>query len=166
MFNTISWELFFVTVTILVGAYYFIVVLLLYAHEITRWRKSFFNKSHENVLVIPNEDVHVMGIRNESIPEEGAEKNGVSSSLTSGSGDALVGTVADLLEEIKTLIQLTAENNWDKSKSQSLFQALFARYSMLKNTTHQQSISEYIADASSDEFPFEISVAEAMTWWE
>ena len=79
--------------------------------------------------------------------------------------DLLIGSVADLLQEIKTLVQLIAEYKTDKSESQSLFHALLIRYSHLRDTSYQEAIGLYICEAAKGQFSFDVSPKEVSTWW-
>ena len=182
MFNFISWQSFLTLTTLLVAGYYSITSLMLYRKEIADWVKSLSHPSipspsTEPELKEPTENL--MGIA-QALPESYAIRSSEISAediITSGKDEEpetihsagkdqlLIGTVADLLEEIKTLIQLIAEYRTGKSESEALFNALFIRYPHLQHTSYPLAISFYICDASKEQFAFGLSCDEVMSWW-
>lgn len=164
MFNSISWESFLTTIGSLAGAYYFITTLMLYHQEITQWWKNKFNSSRIEESESVVEQTAIMG-KVENTPSSPSNPLVHTASVVTEK-DVLIGSVSDLLQEIKSLIQLAIENNWDKAQSESLFRALLIRYPTLKNTTHQQSVSSFMADTTSEECSFALTTEEVMTWWE
>lgn len=185
MFSSITWESFLVTVLVLVGGYYCIATLLLYHKEIT----SFFKQkqtppseqehptetdepesnsligsiSHEESWLnqrsslVNTEEIVFDEAESTEIPEEIAE---------SGKQDLLTGSVADLMEEIKTLLQLVKECGSNKEECASLFQPLFQRYPHIKNTSYQAAINRHICEESKSQFSFNIEPLDVRSWWE
>jgi hypothetical protein len=85
---------------------------------------------------------------------------------TAASADnLLVGSVADLLEEIKTLVELIGEYKSSKAESQAFFNALFLRYPQLTKTSYQEAINIYLLDTARHHFSFEVSLPEIASWW-
>ena len=188
MFSTISWEIFFTTALLIAGGYYGISLLLLYAKEITGWFKTRFGNSIETVAQTSVEKIakplNIMGSvsredvageqRMTSVNEEDinvGDDEEVPETITppaqtfSSNDHLLVGSVADLLQEIKTLVQLVAEYKSDKAEAESLFRTLLLRYSYLRATTYQHAISFYICEAARTQFAFEVQIAEVISWW-
>jgi uncharacterized protein with PQ loop repeat len=184
MFSSITWEIFLSTVVVMVGGYYVITTLLLYHNEIIHWVKS---RGQKSVVKIASTEVHaqpdgMMGsIRNELIAElrsstASAEEINVSSvdeepeeiqAIKPLSNDSLlIGSMADLLQEIKTLIQLITECKSDKTECVSLFRTLLLRYPHLSDTTYQDVINLYIAEATMNQTAFNLTLPEIKTWWE
>lgn len=184
MFSSITWELFLSTVVVIFGGYYSITTLLLYHNEIIHWVKSGGQKS---VMKVASTEIHaqsdgMMGsIRNESVQElrsftASAEEINASSSdeeideiqsfKTLSTDSLLIGSVADLLQEIKTLIQLIVECRSEKAECISLFRTLLLRYFHLKDTTYQHVINMYIADAIMNQVEFSLTFTEIKFWWE
>ncbi len=77
----------------------------------------------------------------------------------------LLGTIADLIKEIKTLIQLLSENGGIKEDFLKMVSTLLARYPNLKNTAYQDTISIFIANECKGKFHFEISLDEIKILW-
>lgn len=184
MFTSITWEIFFTATALIVGSYYGITALLLYHKEIVQWFKS---KSQQSLVTTHEREaestpsVGVMGginqdttraplktsvnIEEVAIAVSDDEPETIHSPVIQVKDDLLIGSVADLLQEIKTLVQLIAEYKTDKSESQSLFHALLIRYSHLCNTSYQDAIGLYICMEAKDQFSFDLSAKEVATWW-
>lgn len=190
MFNAITWEAFLTTIILLVGGYYFITTFLLYHKEIIHWVKSRAAYSSENSSSVPEvieERIDMKGILGKINPDNqlaprtatvSAEDlifgesedevtemvNPVSASRPQ-SDHLIIGSVADLLQEIKTLIQLITEYNSDKAESTSLFRTLLLRYPHVKSTEYKDAISLYICQAAT-QFSFTLDLQEVNYWWE
>ncbi len=186
MFKTITWEIYTITALTIGLVYYVISALLLYRSELIRWLKSQPSSSqppsretesiatHDNVMggINPSEaaqrtssaDPETIAVStHDEIPEDIVLSS--SNSSLSRNDHLLVGSVADLLEEIKTLIQVIAEYKSSKPESRAFFHALFIRYPQLAGTSYQEAISLYICDAARNQFSFELSFPEVTSWW-
>jgi hypothetical protein len=184
MFTSITWEIFFTATALIVGSYYGITALLLYHKEIVQWFKS---KSQQSLVTTHEREaestpsVGVMGGINQdntraplktsvnleevAIAASDDEPETIHSPVIQVKDDLLIGSVADLLQEIKTLVQLIAVYKTDKSESQSLFHALLIRYPHLRDTSYQEAIGLYICEAAKGQFYFDVSPKEVSTWW-
>jgi hypothetical protein len=183
MFNTITWETFFVTAFLIAGSYYAITTLLLFHQEITGWFKS------KPVAITPtNETVHSPGedgIMGRVSPEEDwlSQRSSIINSeevqiaeldtddmpdtiQSPGESELLNGSVADLMQEIQTLLQMAAEYNSTKEECAPLFISLFERYPHLKNTAYAQAINRHICEEGKSKFSFDIALLEVRSWWE
>lgn len=194
MFSAISWETFISTVGGLVGGYYLLTVFLLYHREITSWVKSHGGHSQTNIptpqpiehqrsskavnsiLGNINTDERIVTPRTSSIDAEdlsfaatsendGEVVNPVSVSRAQYD-HLIIGSVADLLQEIKTVIQLITECDSDKVESASLFRTLLQRYPNIKSSDYRDAISLYICQAAQAQFSFTLELQEALSWWE
>ncbi len=191
MFNAITWEAFLTTIILLVGGYYFITTFLLYHKEITSWVKSRAGQSPETsspateviedkidskgILGKVNSDDRLATPRTSSVnaedlsfgssEDEGTEMVKPVTASRPQSDHLIIGSVADLLQEIKTLIQLITEYNSNKAESASLFRTLLLRYPHVKSTEYKDAISLYICQAAT-QFSFTLDLQEANTWWE
>lgn len=191
MFNAITWEAFLTTVILLAGGYYFITTLLLYHTEITSWVKSrtgqspaiptqpsepIAERSNDNILGNVNVDDQLHTQRTSTVDADDL-KFGVSDDHESEivapvskplpqADHLIIGSVADLLQEVKTLIQLITEYKSDKVESASLFRTLLLRYPHVKSTDYKDAISLYICQAATAQLPFTLSLEETMAWWE
>lgn len=188
MFNSITWEFFTSAIVIIVTGYYVITTLLLYSKELIDWVKS---RSGNPVIPsdTPKHEVPIRNVMGGINPSDTAVEERVTTvaeevitvasedeiqeeihlpqkaSVPSSDDHLLVGTVADLLEEVKTLIQLLTEYKSSKMESQAFFHALFIRYPKLQGTSYQDAISLYVAEAAQNHFAFELSHSEINTWW-
>ena len=189
MFNSITWEIFFVAILVIAIVYYVITALLLFYGELISLVKSRSGsspisplretekiESPDNLMGgigpvevsieprISSVNVDAIEVASQDEIQENIELTGKNS--TSQSGDhLLVGSIADLLEEIKILIQLIAEYKSTKTESQAFFHALFIRYPQLLGTSYQEAVSLYVFGAARDQFSFELSLPEITTWW-
>jgi hypothetical protein len=185
MFTSITWEIFFTTIIMIVGSYYGISVLLLYRREIAQKFKSqaetSFGSSLEN-----SQEVHhpsdVMGGISKGEYENSPRTSIIESDeigtvisddqveiiqtpVSIHKDDLLIGSVADLIEEIKTLIQLIVEYKSDRVETQSLFHALLIKYPHLLDTSYQDAISLYICEAAKNHLSLQLQVDEMKDWW-
>jgi len=188
MLTSITWEIFLTTIFGIVSCYYAITSLLLYSGELKAWVtgtvKHGVRHSHDDPNPAPaSNDIMGHVNRSEIVPElrtstiaeqdiainstdEVQEPIQIPRQGPATQTDAiLVGSVADLLEEIKTVTQLINEYKSSKSEAQEFFHALFLRYPQLLNTSYQQAINLYIIDLTPDQFSFDLSVQEVASWW-
>lgn len=185
MFSSITWELFLTTACVIIGSYYGITTLLLYHREVTQWIKS---RGQQPVVkatptTVSASPFAVMGnIQEESTQAlrssvgTAAEINVAASDeepdtvyspeVSSSEEHLLIGSIADLLQEVKTVSQLIAECKSDKAEGESLFRTLLLRYPRLRSTTYREAINFYILDAARNQFSFDLSSSEVNTWWE
>jgi hypothetical protein len=185
MFTSITWKFYLSTILLIGSGYYIISGLLLYYEEIIGWLKSCIQPSpetHFDQSVDINTYDSIMGGINASESDKGprttlveSDQINIASSqdqpelfqahLISGRDDLLIGSVADLIEEIKTLVQLAAECKSDKSEIQSLFHALLIKYPHLTGTSYQDAISLYICENAKNQFSFSLQALEVNKWW-
>lgn len=185
MFNSISWDSFLITACAIIGTYYAITTVLLYHREITQWFKSKGQKTFDTPTSTTTSPVQsaVMGTTQMESQEirssiGTAEEINVAASdeepdtvhspeaSTPSEEHLLIGNIADLLQEIKTVSQLMTECKSDKAEGESLFRTLLLRYPHLRNTTYQSAINLYIMEAIHEKVVFDISIAEINAWWE
>lgn len=188
MFTSITWESFLTTISGIVSIYYAITSLLLYSGELKAWVTGKVKpvpqapQDISNPVPVPTA---IMGDVNHS--QVGAEQRTYTiadKDIAINSTDEvqepihipgqdsatqldtiLVGSVADLLEEIKILVELINEYKSSKPEAQEFFHALFLRYPQLLNTSYQRAINLYIVDQTTDQFSFDLTLQEVTSWW-
>jgi hypothetical protein len=184
MFSSITWEFFITALMAAIGSYYAITTLLLYHREIIQRIKSSGQQSvcqAEYTTVEKPSHAVMGGIQKESTQElrssvaaaeeiytvaSDEEPETVTSPEALSQDSLLIGSVADLLQEVKTLSQLLAEYKSDKAEGESLFRTLLLRYRHLRSTTYRDAINFYMVDASRNQFSFDLSSSEVNAWWE
>ncbi|SKC85152.1 hypothetical protein [Ohtaekwangia koreensis] len=184
MFTSITWEFFVTALVAAIGSYYGITTLLLYHREIIQWIKSSGQQpvaQTESTGIAEPSHAVMGGIQKESTQElrssvaaaeeiyadtTDEEPETVTSPEASSQDTLLIGSVADLLQEVKTLSQLLAEYKSDKAEGESLFRTLLLRYPHLRSTTYRDAINFYIVDAGRQQFSFDLSSSEVNAWWE
>jgi hypothetical protein len=183
MFNAITWENFLTTAFLLAGSYYLITSLLLFHKEITGWFKSKpvvltastvnQNTPDDNDImgavspeedwlsqrssVVNSEDMQVSELNTDELPD---------TIQSPGESELLNGSAADLMQEIKTLLQMAAEYQSRKEECVPLFTALFGRYTHLKDTAYAQAINRHICEEGKSKFSFDLQLLEVRSWWE
>lgn len=184
MFNTITWETFFNAILLLAGGYYAITTLLLFSPEIIQWFKpkslalstaappDASTSDHDAIMgsvsaeedwlarrtsLVNSQDIEVSDEVSDEMPD---------TIMAPGESDLITGTVSDLMQEIKTLLQMADEYKSSKEEMAPLFIALFERYPNLKNTAHAQAISRHICEEGKSKFSFDLELLEVRTWWE
>ncbi|MBS1681584.1 MAG: hypothetical protein OJF59_001826 [Cytophagales bacterium] len=183
MFNSISWQEFLTTLAVAAGSYYVITALLLFSGEI----KSIFTQKQSNAIDSEeledqndsNESIDLMGkvkyetlvnVPHENIvdteevktqpPREAEEP--IEAKVLSPEG-LLVGSVADLLEEIKIILnELTTGS---REEIISIFQSLLSRYPQLVGTNYQEEISLFLSDALATHTTHGFKPNEIKKWW-
>ncbi len=181
MFKSISWQEYFYATTIVVGGYYAVSILLLYSKGLIQKFKA--NRAtptrveNENSGGLSN---NLMGKIRRDQPIEKvsthhktvqAEEISVAieepkKSETQISSDVLlVGSVSDLLQEIKTLSNIISDTKGSKEDGASMFQSLLENYSHLSSTNYQEGINLFLYDQCKSQCAFEIELAEIKTWW-
>ena len=180
MLNSISWQEFFQTVIVAVGGYYAISILLLYSKDITQKIQAFKTRSVKTEPQSRATDlINLMGaIKNEQ-PSEAISSNQkvVSSAEISISENAsntaakyledasLIGTVSDLLQEIKVIADMIAESEGNKEDAASAFQALLKNYLHLSATKYQDAIDLVIYDHCKNQCALQVEMSEIKSWW-
>lgn len=184
MFESISWQEFLSTIALTVGGYYAITTLLLYSNEI----KSIFKQKERKQITSEstedqndsNESIDLMGkvkydtevnvphemlIAVEEIQVQSSNENeeAVEGSVSVKADVVIIGTIADLLQEVKALSAAVKDSG--KEEAVSLFTTLLSRYRQLVGTRYQEAVSLFIYDACKDKCEFNIEPNEIKSWW-
>jgi len=127
-------------------------------NETRNENKNENKRDAERTSVVESEDI-AGGVTDD-------EPDTITTTAVSNHHDALlIGSVADLLNEIKTLIQLSAEYQSGKEECADLFKASLLKYPHLKGTTYQYAINGYICEESKNQFAFDLTLQEVAQWW-
>ncbi|MBX2956162.1 MAG: hypothetical protein KF846_08395 [Cyclobacteriaceae bacterium] len=186
MLESISWPEFISTITLLIGGYYVVTVLLLYSKEITNiFKQKKLNLTNTNVRenqTESNESIKLMGSvryassQSENVPrEETIETESLSvvaaqepeepitEVATSEPDEVLIKSVLTLLEEINTLTEVVAVGS--KEECAELFRTLLSNYADLSRTADEQEITEFIYNSCKEHCDFQIELNEVRSWW-
>ncbi len=181
MFNSISWNEFLSAIGLIAGGYYVISTLLLYSTEI----KSIFTQrvsdsvnSNDSEQNQSNESNNLLGpVRNDVLKERSEEsvaseelrfapasvsEEPIHTSSLVASNTVMIGAIADLLEEIKTVVADLSEP--DPKEVAILFQQLLLGHPELVNTSYQQAITIFIFTSLIDA-SIQIELNEVKSWW-
>lgn len=175
MFNSISWQEFFNAIFIVLGAYYFISFLLLYSKEIIQRFKAKGDQANNPVAKVKEDSYNLMGGTKKDLPKKHEQtvnaqelivEQSKSNDQSSDNEDSLlIGSVSDLLHEIKVLARVIKESNGSKEDGAPMFQSLLSNYSHLFATKYQQSVSLFIYELCRSECGFEVELSEVNAWW-
>ncbi|WP_114782978.1 hypothetical protein [Botryobacter ruber] len=76
-----------------------------------------------------------------------------------------MGTLADLLEEIKPLLELVAETQLEKVEFISLLQLIISRYSRTAQSQHQDQVQQFLLEQSQVKLPYELTPEDLQVLW-
>ncbi len=181
MFQSISWSEFLTTAGVGLALYYGVSSILLYSEEI----KYFFSNGFKQFPVSNAADQQNGGMQHsvvgpakngraekgESIllagPEESqlpSEKSSAEIENTPKTDSLLVGSVADLGQEIKTLCARLAQ--YDRNASIREFKSLLNKYSKIASTSYRSTINLLISETVKELTPHRFGLKEIDLWWE
>jgi hypothetical protein len=172
MFKTISWNDFLSGIAAILGAYYVVSILLLYSRDAYRWiiAKSKSDKPDDSLT---RSSSNVMGGIKTDPPRKHQQSVDAQDLIVGDAGrkenqnqdSLLVGSVSDLLHEVKVLAQVIKESGGSKDEGVPMFQSLLSNYAHLIGTKYQESISVFIHQHCCSESVFEVDLNEVVSWW-
>jgi hypothetical protein len=181
MFQSISWQEFFTTLTIILGGYYAISVLLLFSSEITHFFKSKPQSVSESDKQHPEsttESPLMGGVRFERSSQQELPREETSTSeelQVASQEDEEPITSVDLMEEslqndfasitieVSSLAEIASQST--KEESAALFKTLLSNYPQLIETPFQQRVSQLICDSCREVQTHAFDLEEVNAWW-
>jgi hypothetical protein len=184
MFNSISWQDFLIAIVVVISSYYIITTLLLYSGEITHIFKQKESKRIDSYTQDDqngsNETNDLMGkIKYETEVNVPREKSVTSEELqfqssneseeiivpvqSNQSDTLIIGTIADLLQEIKALAEVVSTSS--KEESISFFKSLLQRFSKLRGTHYEDAVNVFIYNSCKEQCNFDLQPNEIKSWW-
>ncbi|HYF66720.1 MAG TPA: hypothetical protein VD884_01230 [Ohtaekwangia sp.] len=169
MLKSISWQEFLTVLSVLSLIYYSILGLVYYRVEIKNLISG-KGKSDASPRPSTRSSNSLIGqIREEEGIDEDEDQSTISSDQINPAQnhpqDALLGTVADLLKDLKEIIDSIATSKTEKGESLVLIKAVFSRYEQLRDTNYQQPVELFLYENAIDQFPFELSLEEIKKLW-
>lgn len=170
MLKSISWQEFLTVMSILSVIYYSVLGLLYYRAEISNFLSGRTRVKASPPSNSAKRSSSLIGqIKEEEEIDEDEEQGTLSSDqihpVENNPRDALLGAVADLLKDLKEIIDSIAANKTEKSECLVLFKAIFSKYSQLGGTRYQQSINLFLYENAVDQFAFELTLEEINSLW-
>lgn len=169
MLKSISWQEFLTVLSVLSLIYYSILGLVYYRVEI---KNLISGKGKTDASPRPStrrSNSLVGQIREEEDINDDEDQSTISSDqinpVHNHPQDALLGTVADLLKDLKEIIDSISTRKIEKGESLALIKAVFSRYEQLRGTNYQQSVDLFLYENAIDQFPFELSLEEIQKLW-
>lgn len=176
MFSSISWQEFISTALVVIAIYYVIAFLVLYSRDfISKFRKTSSAKESTPLDEEVSSEVSLMGpVKKDALEKYHqnldshdltVEPSDSTASIANTEDALLIGTVSDLLNEIKVLTRVLSESKGSKDDGSPMFQSLLSNYPQLLGTKYQDSISIFIHDQCRTECDFDLHLAEVKSWW-
>ncbi|MCD9015223.1 hypothetical protein [Parachryseolinea silvisoli] len=195
MLNSITWQTFALILLALMAGYYLISVIVFYRGDLVALVKGRLSLpsgksklSQTNSLAVVSStpslpalmgDIQIEVAR-EEVPESidsedllfETDENELPETFlpllqkASPSDNLLIGSVADLLQELKTLFKMLQEYNSSKEEGCSLVQSLLTKYPHLAESSFKDSITEYICDVSRKDLSFELQYQDVTALWQ
>jgi hypothetical protein len=177
MFNSISWEQFLTTAAIIIGGYYLITAIAFYHREIFQW----INNKNKSTTPAPERELstNLMGkvqpeparpIRKQTVEADqiqfGPGKPDEESEQPTTDNKLVTGSVADLLQEIKTLGEMFTENNTAEEEGISLYKSLLEHYPNVRDSPFREAVTIVVHTTCKDTCRFDIELNEVKTWWD
>lgn len=78
----------------------------------------------------------------------------------------LTGSVADLLQEIKTLGEMIAENHSPAEDGIPLFKSLLEHYPQVRDSPFREAVTIVIHTACKDTCQYQVELSEVKSWWD
>ncbi|WP_114782336.1 hypothetical protein [Botryobacter ruber] len=76
-----------------------------------------------------------------------------------------MGTLADLLEEIKPLLELVVETQLEKEEFLSLLQLIISRYSRTAQSQYQDQVQQFLLEQSQVKLPYSLTPEDLQALW-
>lgn len=183
MLNSISWQEFLLFFLSLICAYYVIATLLLYSRDIITFiRHRLFSRDSTSTIPPPHDystGSDIMGVtvfqsHQHHVPREVSSTTDEilaaplkepeeTIAFSDNHQITLIGTIADLLQDINTLSPIT--RNSSQEECITLFKTLLAKYSMIPGTEYETMINTFISSTCKENGPADFDVAEIKSWW-
>ena len=170
MLKSISWQEFLTVISILSVVYYSVLGLIYYRAEIRNLLSGRGKVKASSPSDSTKRSTSLIGqIKEEEEIDEDEEQGRLSSDqihpVENNPQDALLGAVADLLKDLKEIIDSIGANKTDKGECLVLIKAIFSRYSQLAGTKYQPSINLFLYENAVDQFPFDLPLEEINNLW-
>ena len=168
MFQSITWQEFLLATGLLTGVYYAVVLLLLKRPKRTDILVSFNSEtSQTDVMGGINDDVkegHTSSIDSDGISIAGATQQDPATTETVD--PLLLGSVADFVEEAKTLTHFIVENKSTREEAITFLRTLLSKYSHLKESKYQNAIELYLFNELKDDADQKLNLEEIARLWQ
>jgi hypothetical protein len=186
MFTSFTWADFLIAASLCMAAYYGFLAPLLFRKEIlyqlqsyrrnitpsgsagsneaTSKARSVMGNIHENISrnKLYSDAIAAAEITVESLSQE---PETIQTPTVIPNDALLIGGVADLLQDLNTLVHQMAGQSSEREEVQSLIQALLQRYPYLTRTSFQQAMTVYICEEVHTHLHLQLTTAEVMSWW-
>jgi|GEM_PF-4241517 len=162
MLNNITWQQFVIAITLIALTYYLFVIVFFFRDVLFR----ILNGKAKPVQQTGEPELDESDdLRTRFQNRLGEQDDSIVASESGNENDLLIGTVADLLEEIKALAHVIVTNESSKEEAESFYRLLLSRYDQLVNTPYQQSINTTILKLFNEDISMNTTLSEIQSWW-
>ncbi|NOS90614.1 MAG: hypothetical protein HOP30_01715 [Cyclobacteriaceae bacterium] len=178
MFNSISWEQFLTAAGLLIGGYYLITTVAFYHREIFEW----ITNKNKSKTPTPEREQPVGNLMGKVQPEQarpirkqtvaadelqfGPSAKDDEPEESTSNIKMITGSVADLLQEIKTLADMIAENNSPHEEGIPLFKSLLEHYPNVRDSPFREAVTIVIHTTCKETCHFDVELNEVKQWWD
>ncbi|WP_431199602.1 hypothetical protein ACQ86K_01025 [Mucilaginibacter sp. P19] len=184
MLQHLSWSTYAIGIAVLAALYYGFIGLAYYRHEIGGIIRRLTGKpaatqfSNTSDLLLPSPEI-VGGTRTDGMdvvaqdelvfaaPDEPEDRpSGMVQAIRPTLADShLLGELAEMVSETKTLIRVINESSETKENFEMLFRLVVQKYPDLAGTPYEEQVNAYLMNESADLFPFPLTVTELKSYW-
>lgn len=182
MLNAITWEQFLTAVAVTILTYYLVIITLFFREELRNKLKGHSSSSDDQSLSNAFTDKDSNELIGSPLSNEGrdtqrtlassiesqqlhfsqAEEDDASNALTDSRETILIGTVLDLIQELKLI---TESKTQDREELIQLLQTLLSRYEQLESTQYKETICHFLLVTLNDKTNHTFTITEIRSWW-
>ena len=179
MFSSISWQLFFTAIFVVVVLYYLFVGIVYFPKEILTFLLGKKNQVQPAVVgstqMQDRQFTNIIGqSRDERTNDEQYLTNFQSATNSPATEEetskqpsdiTLIESVSNLMEGVKTLFRVIKDADGSKNDVVSLFPSLLDQYITIANSKYRYSINAYIYELCIEEYKYDITMREVNNLW-
>lgn len=170
MLEQFTWQQFMICITGTSAVYYAALGLLYYRHELNALfsgnrRRSVSESEYQHEI----DDDALLGNSTEEEYFTSSSMEDIhfpSDELTTDHQELLLGRIPDLLEELNTLISITAETDESKEEFLSLFQHTIFKYNATSGSIFRDEINTQVLESSAGKFSFSLTGEDLNKCWD
>ncbi len=179
MFSSISWQLFFIAIFVVVVLYYLFVGIVYFPKEILTFLLGKKNQVQPAVVgstqMQDRQFTNIIGHSRDERTNDEQYLNNFQSATNSPATEeetnkqpsdiTLIESVSNLMEGVKTLFRVIKDADGNKNDVVSLFPSLLEQYIAIAGSKYRYSINAYIYEICTEEYKYEITMQEVNSLW-
>ncbi len=161
MINNISWASYWLTVFLLTGTYYIIVILLYYRKDFKRWASA-----KGGTIQPPFPSTAVSAQQNNSFQQQVLfEGDHSSDNLQTEDAPEAIPVEQSLVDEVQAFFEGATENSYSKEWLLSHLKTIVQKYPSVENTLYKNSVGQLIIFLAEQNCSVHLSAEEVMGIW-